>query len=551
MRSPRFGLVLAVLAAALVTVLPASAATTYHVALSGSDGASGTEAAPWRTLQHAVDHVAPGDTIVVHPGTYDGMRIENPGAPGNWITLTSAQPGSVIIDRPGPDNVHDSNVELERWDTGPIAYWTIEGLDVRNAPNWGIDVRGSAAEPAHHIKIRKNRVHHNGVATAKTGIFFGFADNVTVVANNSHHNGEHGVYLSNSGDGFTVKDNHLHDNQRCGLHMNGDLSQGGDGVISDGVIEANWIEGNGSEGCAGINMDGVTDALIRNNVIVENHATGIAIFQQDGGVCSSRIEVINNTIVQANDGRWGITVGTGGCRDLTFVNNVIFTRHAWRGAIELPSAAVPGLLSDYNVVADRFSVDDGNTAISLAQWRSSTGQDTHSVVGTISGTLVSATYRPALSGPAFDAGTETAADQDRDRVKRPVGASWDIGAFETPECAGLTATIVGSRKTDAITGTAGADVIASLGGADQVDGRGGDDVICGGSGPDTLLGRAGHDDLRGGGGSDTVEGHNGNDRLRGGNHADVLIGGNGTNWINGGNGADSCEDADTAISCES
>ena len=195
------------------------------------------------------------------------------------------------------------------------------------------------------------------MSSAKTGIFFGFADDVTVVANNSHHNGEHGIYLSNSGDGFTVKDNYLHDNRRCGLHMNGDLSQGGDGVISDGVIEANWIERNGAEGCAGINMDGVTDALVRNNVIVENHATGIAIFQQDGGVCSRRIEVVNNTIVQASDGRWGITVGDGGCRDLTLLNNVILTRHAWRGSIELPSTTVPGLVSDYNVVADRFSID--------------------------------------------------------------------------------------------------------------------------------------------------------------------------------------------------
>ena len=74
--------------------------------------------------------------------------------------------------------------------------------------------------------------------------------------------------------------------------MNGDLSQGGDGTISDGLIEQNTIYENGVGGCAGINMDGVTNTLIRNNLLYQNHATGIAIFQQDGAVCShDNIEV--------------------------------------------------------------------------------------------------------------------------------------------------------------------------------------------------------------------------------------------------------------------
>lgn len=551
MRSLRtLALVVAVGILLLVALPVAAAGTIYHVDPDGSDSDPGTEADPWETLQHAVDAVGPGDTIVVHPGTYAGMRIETAGAPGNWITLTAAEPNSVLIDRPGPQNVHGSNVELERWGVGPIAYWVVEGLEVADAPNWGIDVRGSSDEPARHIKIRKNHVHHNGVAAVKTGIFFAFANDIDVVQNNSHHNGEHGVYLSNSGDGFKVKDNRLHDNERCGLHMNGDASQGGDGVISDGTIEGNWIEGNGAEGCAGINMDGVTDALIRNNVIVENHATGIAIFQQDGAVCSRRIEVVNNTIVQASDGRWGITVGTGGCRDLTFVNNVVLTRHEWRGSIELPTAGVPGLMSDYNVTSDRFSVDDGNTTISLTQWRSATGQDQHSSIGTVVNTLVPATYRPVLDGPAFDNGVETVADADADRLARPLGATWDIGAFETPLCAGRPATIVGSRFADVISGTAGDDVIAALSGADVVAAGGGNDVVCGGGGPDVMMGNAGNDDLRGNTGADELRGHLGDDALFGGKQGDELYGGSGSDHLDGGSGSDTCASGESYVACE-
>jgi parallel beta-helix repeat protein len=541
---------LAVVALFAATPAAGAAGSTYHVDPGGSDDDPGTASKPWKTLQHAADHVGPGDTIVVHPGTYAGMRIETPGAPGNWITVTAAEPNSVTIDRPGPDNVHDSNVELERWEGGPIAYWVVEGLEVRDAPSWGIDVRGSSSAHAHHIKIRRNHVHHNGVKAAKTGIFFGFADDVWVVQNNSHHNGEHGVYLSNSGDGFTVKENRLHDNERCGLHMNGDISQGGDGVISDGTIEGNWIEGNGAEGCAGINMDGVTDARIVNNVIVENHATGIAIFQQDGGVCSRRIEIANNTIVQAADGRWGITVGSGGCRDLTFTNNVILTRHPWRGSIELPSASVPGLESDHNVIADRFSIDDGNSSITLAQWRAATGGDAHSAVGTIGGTLVPDSYRPVLGGPAYEAGVSSPADRDHDRLSRPLGGTWEIGAFETPLCGGQPATIVGTRFADDLTGTSGADVIAGLFGVDTIRGGGGDDLICGGGGGDDIAGNTGDDDLRGNTGGDTLRGHAGNDRLFGAKQADQLYGGAGTDHLDGGPATDTCTGGETYTACE-
>ncbi|XXT20942.1 hypothetical protein WME94_05150 [Sorangium sp. So ce429] len=40
----------------------------------------------------------------------------------------------------------------------------------------------------------------------------------------------------------------------------------------------------------------------------------------------------------------------------------------------------PCFKSDYNVVVDRFSRDNGATIISLARWRRATGQDRHSLL---------------------------------------------------------------------------------------------------------------------------------------------------------------------------
>ena len=52
--------------ATLLLVEGVASATTFHVAASGNDSAAGTEAAPWRTIQHAADAAQPGDTVTVH-----------------------------------------------------------------------------------------------------------------------------------------------------------------------------------------------------------------------------------------------------------------------------------------------------------------------------------------------------------------------------------------------------------------------------------------------------------------------------------------------------
>ena len=522
----RFARLVAAFVAAVALITPVTAqaaATTYWVDPGGLDGGPGSEAAPWGTLQHAVDQADPGDTIVVNPGAYPGMRIERSGAPGAWITLT-AEPGTVVIDEPGPDNRHDSNIEVETWSgAGTVSYWIIEGIEVSGAPNWGIDVRGSADSHSHHITIRRNDVHHNGVASTKTGIFFAFTDDVVVADNTSHHNGEHGIYLSNSGDRFRVNRNHLYQNERCGLHMNGDLSQGGDGIISSGRIVSNLIEDNGAEGCAGINLDGVTKVHISDNVVVENHATGIAVFRGDGAVCSRNVTIVNNTIVQAADGRWGVVMGGPGCRNVTLLNNVILTRHAWRGVIEMPSAGMPGLVSDHNVVTGRFTTDGGDTVLDLAAWQAATGQDGASVAAAIPAVLVAGSYRHRGDGPAQDTGVAVNSRRDHDLVPRPRGEAWDVGAFETPLCDGRLATIVGTNGDDAITATDGDDVVVGLMGRDEIALLGGDDVACGGRGGDHLIGGSGDDHLEGNRGNDLIEGNGDTDTARGGPGTDVCL----------------------------
>ena len=81
-------------ALALRSLAPAA---TYHVWLQGKDTADGSAAAPWRTLQHAVNSLQPGDTALVGPGTYrERIEVKHGGTEAAPITL-SAAPGARVI----------------------------------------------------------------------------------------------------------------------------------------------------------------------------------------------------------------------------------------------------------------------------------------------------------------------------------------------------------------------------------------------------------------------------------------------------------------------
>ncbi len=414
---------------------PGRPAQTFYVATDGDDTTGdGSSAYPWRTIQHAVNQVGPGATILVRSGTYAGARIETSGAPGAWITLKAEAGAAVLIDTPGPDNRHDSNLEFETWEgEGVVSYWVIEGLEVAYAPNWGIDLRGNGSAHSHHFVIRNNRVHENGTSSGTTGIFTAFVDDVVIEKNESYANGEHGIYLSNSGDRFTVRDNYLHHNASCGLHMNGDLGQGGDGILSDGLVEANILFENGAAGGSAINMDGVTGTVVRNNLLYQNHAGGIAIFQQDGAVCSRDNRILNNTIVQAADGRWAISLSHTTCTGNKILNNILYSYHDWRGSIVIPAPGLNGFESDYNVVMDRFSADDDTSVITLAEWQA-LGYDTHSLIATPSdlfGSPGGNDYHLKETSPAVDRGTSLAdVTEDLEGNPRPWGSGHDIGAYE-------------------------------------------------------------------------------------------------------------------------
>ncbi len=389
------------------------------VAAGGSDSNDGSLGNPWATIQHAAGQVTAGDTVLINPGTYNGnIIVDTSGTAAEPITFRANGSG-VVID--GTVNNWSGDAFLI---TG-ADYIIVEGLTIQDADRAGLRISLSD-----HVTVRDCTFANN----YRWGIFTDFSDYTTVENSESYGaSDEHGIYISNSSDYPTIRGNRLHHNAACGLHMNGDISMGGDGIISEATVEDNIIYENGTSGGSGINMDGVTNSIIRNNLLYNNHASGISIYQIDGGSGSHDNQVLNNTILMASDGRWGVNIPNTNDTNNKLFNNIVYNYHSWRGSITIASPTLSGFESDYNVVMDRFSTDDGNSQITFTAWQA-LGYDTHSIIATPDQLFIdhlSDDYHLKSSSPARNSGITLAnVSTDLEGHPRPAELFFDIGAYE-------------------------------------------------------------------------------------------------------------------------
>lgn len=78
-------------------------AANYHVATHGMDTATGTVQAPFKTIQHTADIMQPGDTCIVHGGTYrEWVKPPRGGQSENQRITYKAAPGRLAKAHPAP-----------------------------------------------------------------------------------------------------------------------------------------------------------------------------------------------------------------------------------------------------------------------------------------------------------------------------------------------------------------------------------------------------------------------------------------------------------------
>jgi hypothetical protein len=355
-----------VVCTAVVVLINSSEAAggSFYVATSGNDSNDGSLSAPWRTIQHAIDQVSPGDTIYVRSGTYqEFVTFHTSGsATGGYITLRNYAGETPVIDGTGLS----VNGQVGLFYLQDIAYIKIIGFELRNLTTSdanddpaGIWVFGAS----HHIEIR-NTVIHDIQNTAVNGnahgiVFYG--NNATASINNIVIDGNEirkcvlgwseTLALNGNVENFVVSNNIIHDNNNIGIDFVGyeDACKGcGEldrvrhgSCISNTVYNINSSTNpayGGDMGADGIYVDGGTDIIIEKNRVYTCNI-GIEVASEHQGRDSSYVTVRNNFVY--NSDVTGISIGgydanRGSTKYCQIVNNTLYhndTTHSGSGEV--------------------------------------------------------------------------------------------------------------------------------------------------------------------------------------------------------------------------
>lgn len=270
---------------------------------------------------------------------------------------------------------------------------------------------------------------------------FRIADNIIHDSVGNQGTLGHGIYSANAGDDGVIEDNEVYDCSSNAIHTNGDASQGGTGVQTNITIRRNTLHNNSlTFGGGAINCDGLLNSRIENNLIYDEHSTGIALYAIDASAPSTGNVIANNTIVLATDSpasKGCIRLANTSAENIIF-NNILYNRNPSGPAICCDADSIP--ISDYNLVVDRFSIDGGSTIITLAQWRTATGNDIHStLISSLASIFTDAAnddYTLTPTGPATNVGVttfngESAPTDDIDGNARPFAGAYDVGCYES------------------------------------------------------------------------------------------------------------------------
>ncbi len=324
------------------------------------------------TIQAAVDDAGPGDTVVVHPGSYAGFRIDHSGTAQAPIVIRAVDGVDLIDAEPGPTN---NVIRIEA-----ASYITIEGFRIvrdgspmpYDYDNSCVAARGATVDaPMLGLVVARNEV----AGCSPGGLYFSQTAGLQLLDNWIHDNvqptsgGEgHGVYLSNAAtDDVVVRGNVFEDNDGPGIHMNGDASVGGDGIQTGHRFEANIVVGNGMNG---FNMDGVRDAFFVNNVFADNGRHGMRGYRIDAAAGPAGFVLINNTFVGNDASAAKLSEDDGG--HVLFNNLVVAnTENGFDIAESTPMAAanlvldgtagvfVDAAVRDYRLAMGSPAIDQG------------------------------------------------------------------------------------------------------------------------------------------------------------------------------------------------
>ncbi len=277
--------------------------------------------AVYTTLQEAADAAEGGDLVAVMPGRYAGFVLGDKSSAGDGRFIhfkAMGRPGEVVVDAPS-----DRNAD---WMVYLLAahHVIVQGFNIAGAtgpgqtpvgPKAGIMMDGDfgvTGKLAHHIVLTDNFSHNH----RKWG-FHSTDTHTVLIQNNCFALSclEHSGYASDGSDNYVIRRNVFFGSNASGLQCNLDslasfhrllrhpvfksfpkeeptrawavalmelaTASFGENGFPDGrgvnfIIEENVINGNGRAGGGALNLAGLQDSLVQNNLLYGNTNHGIA-----------------------------------------------------------------------------------------------------------------------------------------------------------------------------------------------------------------------------------------------------------------------------------
>jgi hypothetical protein len=332
----------------------------FYVATTGNDSNPGTQAAPWRTIQHAADIARAGSTVNVRGGIYEELVsiIASGNATDGFITFRSYPGETAVLEAARLTPTERSGVLA----ISNKSYVRIEGFEIRTYRTaehrlvpLGINVTGAGS----HIELLKNNVHHieqnfeGRDAPGQGGNGFGIAvygtdaktpiTDLIIDGNEVHHlktGSSESLVVNGNVTNFRITHNVVHDNNNIGIDVIGfertapdpAVDQARDGVVSGNLVYNITSRGNpayrNDESSDGIYADGGTRILIEQNVI-HDVDFGIELASEHKDRATSYVTARNNLVYHCHTA--GVSIGgyapeRGRTDHCTVLNNTLYEK---------------------------------------------------------------------------------------------------------------------------------------------------------------------------------------------------------------------------------
>jgi len=426
----------------------------YVVATWGDDANPGSLAAPWRTIQHALEEIRPGERLMIREGTYnESLTFKKSGTGDKTVAVSAYQGEKVILDGRGLDWQYGLNLEFG------VSYIRLENLVLKNFAGAGIALWGA-----------NNSLALEGVEIFDCGeaLHIVSAENLQVGDSYFHNNAGGGLVVSpgpldravfsnvrssyNEGpgraDGFSVESGREILFDRCAADHNsgsGFKGQALDTTMAACVTRKNKYNGvkwHGEEcrlvncvvdgnGMAGIDLGSGGSYALTNNLVIK---CGIP-----GGDYGLKIATGAGLLLDFHyDGVAPVENLVSGEARISLVNNIFAYNY---GGVRFGSAAIIEReehniywsREDAEITANQRSYSRNDLA--CGTWSKETGKGRHSFAGDpLFIDHERGDYRLARNSPAIDRGAEEGAPQaDFSGNVRPQGKGFDIGPYEEAE----------------------------------------------------------------------------------------------------------------------